>query len=416
MRAVCKFGGTSVGSLDRIRAVADIVEERTKKGEQLIVVLSAMAGDTDRLLDMAVQLDAQPNERATDALLSSGECVSTALLAIELTRRGCDAVPLQGWQIGLLTDSAHRRARILDVGASALIARLEAGEIPVITGFQGVDEQLNITTLGRGGSDTSAVALAVAAEADECVIYTDVQGVYTADPRVVERAQPLRTLHYEEMLELSSLGAKVLERRSVEMALKHAVNLRVCSSFVPDDEGTLITAEPADRRMESQFSLPVKNITADVDQAKITLRGVPDRPGLIGEVLGPIGEAGISVDMIVQNIARECTTDITFTVQRTNLERTRSIIETYRDTAWQADSVEYLDSVAKISVIGAGLRDHAGTAAKMFQVLGEAGINIQLVTTSEIYISVSIEERHLEEAQRLLHAAFNLDAIDGEAA
>lgn len=399
---VQKFGGTSVGSVERIEAVADKVVAARANGDQIVVVVSAMSGETNRLIALAEQIQAQPTPREMDVLVSTGEQVTIALLTMALHKRGCEARSFTGAQVRILTDSSHTRARIREIDSARICAELNAGRIVVVAGFQGVDEEGNITTLGRGGSDTSAVALAAALNADECQIYTDVKGVYTTDPRVVEDARLLRTITFEEMLELASLGAKVLQIRSVEFAGKYKVPLRVLSSF-EDDPGTLITLEEV-TEMEAPI---ISGIAFTRDEAKVTVSGVPDVPGIAFQVLGPVSDANIEVDVIVQNVAADGNTDITFTVKRQDCEKTRDIVQAVAASIG-ARHVSVDKKIAKVSLVGVGMRSHAGIASKMFKVLADESINIQIITTSEIKISVVIDEKYLELAVRALHAAFGL--------
>lgn len=406
MRIVQKFGGTSVGSIDRIRKTADIVAGELARGHQLAVVVSAMSGETNRLIEMAHELSPCPAERELDALVSTGEQVTAALLAIELQQRGIDARSFTGAQAGFRTDSSHVRARIQRIECEHLVRCLEQGCVAVVTGFQGIDEAGNITTLGRGGSDTSAVALAVAIGADVCDIYTDVDGIYTADPRVVAGARKLDRISYEEMLELASLGAKVLQTRSVELAMRYGMPVHLRSSFhlVP---GTMVTSEE-----EGMERASISGVAYNRDEAKITIKGIPDHPGIAANVFGPVAEAGINVDVIVQNISEHGLTDITFTVPRSDYIKTMELMQQVcRDM--QAKSVTGDDSVAKVSIVGVGMRSHSGVAKKMFDVLAAEGINIQMITTSEIKITVVIDEKYVELAVRALHSAFGLDREAG---
>lgn len=400
---VQKYGGTSVGSVERIEAVADRIVAARAQGHDIVVVLSAMSGETNRLIALAEQIQSQPTPRELDVLVSTGEQVTIALLSMALHKRGCDAKSFTGAQVRILTDASHTRARIREIDSDRISAELARGSVVVVAGFQGIDESGNITTLGRGGSDTSAVALAAALKADECQIYTDVKGVYTTDPQVVEDARLLRSITFEEMLELASLGAKVLQIRSVEFAGKYKVPLRVLSSF-EDDPGTLISLED-DNEMEAPA---ISGIAFTRDEAKVTVSGVPDVPGVAFQVLGPVSDAGIEVDVIVQNVAADGTTDITFTVKRQDSEKTEAIVaEVARRIA--AKSVTLDKKIAKVSLVGVGMRSHAGIASKMFKTLADESINIQVITTSEIKISVVIEEKYLELAVRALHSAFGLE-------
>ena len=400
---VQKYGGTSVGNTDRIRAVADRVKRWRDKGHQVVVVLSAMSGETDRLIGLAKQIQDRPLPRELDVLLSTGEQVTIALLSMALDVQGCPARSYTGAQVHILTDSAHNKARIRDIDAARVRADLEAGRVVVIAGFQGIDGQGNITTLGRGGSDTSAVAIAAAIKADECQIYTDVDGVYTTDPRVEPKARKLDRITFEEMLEMASLGSKVLQIRSVEFAGKYKVPLRVLSSF-DEGEGTLITFEE-----EFVEDAQISGIAFSRDEAKLTMLGVPDQPGVAHKILGPIAEANIEVDMIVQNIAPdETTTDFTFTVHRNDYERALEIL---KNSAIGLSAKQILGDarIVKISLVGVGMRNHAGIASRMFGALAREGINIRMISTSEIKISVVVDEKYLELGVRVLHDAFQLD-------
>jgi aspartate kinase len=400
---VQKFGGTSVGSGERIRAVAERVKRWRDQGHQMVVVVSAMSGETDRLIALAKSIQQRPVPRELDVLLSTGEQVTIALLSMALDDIGCPARSYTGGQVHILTDSAHNKARIRDIDAARVRADLDAGRVVVIAGFQGVDEHGSITTLGRGGSDTSAVAVAAALKADECQIYTDVDGVYTTDPRVEPRARRLVRITFEEMLEMASLGSKVLQIRSVEFAGKYKVPLRVLSSF-GEGEGTLISFEE-----ETVESAQIAGIAFSRDEAKLTILGVPDQPGVAHRILGPISDANIEVDMIVQNIAPdEATTDFTFTVHRNDYERAMEIL---RRTAAELSARQVLGDahIVKISLVGVGMRNHAGIASRMFAALGKEGINIRMISTSEIKISVVVDEKYLELGVRALHEAFELD-------
>jgi aspartate kinase len=405
MRIVQKFGGTSVGSLERIRKTADIVLAELEQGNQVAVVVSAMSGETNRLVGLAREMCERPAVRELDALVATGEQVSAALLAIELQQRGIAAYSYNGGQAGFVTDSRHVRARIKNVEGEHLLVHMQANEVPVVTGFQGVDEKGNVTTLGRGGSDTSAVALAVAVEADVCDIYTDVDGIYTSDPRIVAQAHKLDRISYEEMLEFASQGAKVLQTRSVELAMRYEIPIHLRSSFEPVT-GTMVVKE--DETMERAA---ISGVTYNRDEAKITIRGIPDHPGIAANVFGPVAEEGINVDVIVQNVSEQGFTDITFTVPREDYSRTQVIISRICEEM-DARDVKGDDTVAKVSVIGVGMRSHAGVAKKMFEVLAAEGVNIQMITTSEIKITVVIEEKYIELAVRALHSAFGLDYIE----
>ena len=403
---VQKYGGTSVGSVERIEAVADRILKCHQDGHQLIVVVSAMSGETNRLIGLARALTSQPSPRELDVLVSTGEQVSMALLTMALHSRGIDALSLKGSQVAITTDSVHSKARIQSIDDRRLRAELDQGKVVVVAGFQGVDQNGEITTLGRGGSDTSAVALAAAVNAQECQIYTDVDGVYTTDPRVVDGAQRLDSITFEEMLEMASMGSKVLQLRSVEFAGKYQVPLRVLSSF-KEGPGTLIKMDEDDV-MEAPT---IAGIAFNRDEAKLTVIGVPDTPGIAYQILGPVGEANIEVDVILQNVGDEGKTDFTFTVSRNDLEKAEAILESRISELgalqWRSDS-----KIAKVSVVGVGMRSHAGVAANMFKALADVGVNIQMISTSEIKISVIIEEKFLELAVRTLHSAFGLDAVE----
>ncbi len=400
---VQKFGGTSVGSVDRIKAVAEKVKGFRDQGHQVVVVVSAMSGETNRLTEMAHALNEDPAPREMDMLLSTGEQVTISLLAMALQQIGVSATSHTGAQVGIHTDSAYTKARIQRIETDDLKSDLDAGKVVVVAGFQGVDEDGNITTLGRGGSDTTGVALAAALKADECQIYTDVDGVYTTDPRVVGDARRLKRITFEEMLEMASLGSKVLQIRAVEFAGKYSVPLRVLHAF-EEGPGTLISLEE-DSDMENPA---ISGIAFTRDEAKITVLGVPDTPGLAYQILGPVSDANIEVDVIVQNVAEDNTTDLTFTVSRNDLAKAEAIVrELVQKTG--AREVKTDNKIAKVSLVGVGMRSHAGIASKMFKTLAEESINIQLITTSEIKISVVVDEKYLELAVRALHAAFDLD-------
>jgi len=414
---VHKYGGTSMGSTERIRNVARRVAKWARAGHQMVVVPSAMSGETNRLLGLAKEL--QPGKitpavmRELDAIASTGEQVSVGLLALALQSEGLEAVSFTGWQVPIDTDSAYTKARIRSIHDERVRAELSKGRVVVITGFQGVDESGNITTLGRGGSDTSAVAVAAALEADECLIYTDVDGVYTTDPRVVPEARRLASISFEEMLEMASLGSKVLQIRSVEFAGKYRVPLRVLSSFtdwdIPiDDEarsGTLITFEE-DAKMEQAV---VSGIAFNRDEAKITIVGVPDKPGVAFRILGPVAEANIDVDVIIQNVSTDGKTDFSFTVPRNDYQRALEVLKSQVVPATGASQVVGDPRICKVSIVGIGMKSHVGVAAKMFRTLSEEGINIQMISTSEIKTSVVIDEKYMELAVRALHRAFELD-------
>jgi len=406
---VQKYGGTSVGSIERIEAVADKVAAFRAQGHDMVVVLSAMSGETNRLIGLATQIQATPDPRELDVLVSTGEQVTIALLCMALKKRGVDARSYTGGQVRILTDNSFTKARIQSIDEANMRADLDAGRVVVVAGFQGVDEQGNITTLGRGGSDTTGVALAAALKADECQIYTDVDGVYTTDPRVVESARRLEKITFEEMLEMASLGSKVLQIRSVEFAGKYNVPLRVLSSF-KDGPGTLITLDEEDSTMEQPI---VSGIAFNRDEAKVTVAGVPDVPGVASKILAPIGAANIEIDVIVQNVAADNTTDLTFTVHKNDMKKAVAVLEGVAKEIG-AREVRSDDKVAKVSIVGVGMRSHAGVASKMFTALAADSINIQMITTSEIKISVIIEERYLELAVRSLHTAFGLDAEPAE--
>jgi aspartate kinase len=399
---VQKYGGTSVGSIERIHRVADRVVRAQREGHRIVVVLSAMSGETDRLLKLAHEATPVPDERELDMLLSTGERVTIALLAMELRGRGINARSYTGRQVGIITDSAHTNARIARVTADRIREALEEGVIPVVAGFQGINERSDVTTLGRGGSDLSAVALAAALKADRCVIFTDVDGVYTADPNIVPAARRIDKIAYEEMLEMASLGAKVLQTRSVEFAAKFNVPVEVNSSF-KEGKGTLVTKEDTD--MEAAA---VAGVTGDRNQAKITIVGVPDKPGVAARIFGPVAEAHINVDMIIQNISQAAMTDLSFTVPRADLKKAVPIIQAVAKDI-EAKSVSVTEAIAKVSLIGVGMRSHSGVAAKMFEVLAREGVNILMISTSEIKISCVIDEKYLELAMRSLHSAFGLD-------
>ena len=400
---VQKFGGTSVGDIERIEAVADKVAGFRADGHSIVVVVSAMSGETNRLIELAHQVQDRPVPREMDVLVSTGEQVTTALLSMALNKRGVKAKSYNGSQVRILTDDAHTKARIREIDDQRLHADLEQGYVIVVAGFQGVDEHGNITTLGRGGSDTTAVALAAALKADECQIYTDVDGVYTTDPRMVDGARRLEKITFEEMLEMASMGSKVLQIRAVEFAGKYSVPLRVLHSF-QDGPGTLITIED-DSEMETPT---IAGIAFNRDEAKLTIAGVPDMPGVAYHILGPVSEANIEVDVIVQNVAHDKTTDFTFTVSRNDLDRAEEVLNKVAQEL-NAREVTSDSKVAKVSVVGVGMRSHAGVASQMFAALAADGINIQMITTSEIKISVIIEEKFLELAVRSLHSSFGLE-------
>ena len=401
---VYKFGGTSVGSIERIKAVAERVKKVRETGDDLVVVLSAMSGETNRLIGLAKEMQDEPNERELDAMVSTGEQITVALLSMRLNEIGCPACSYTGTQVRILTDSSFTKARIKEIDDTRIRTDLAEGKVVVVAGFQGVDEGGNITTLGRGGSDTTAVALAAALKADECHIYTDVDGVYTTDPRVEPKARRLDRITFEEMLEMASLGSKILQIRSVEFAGKYNVALRVLSSFA-EGNGTLITYEES--QMESAL---ISGIAFNRDEAKLTITGVPDLPGIAYKILGPIADANIEVDMIVQNIADDATTDFTFTVHRNDFQRAKTILETIC-TDLGARRVTGDNDIVKVSIVGVGMRSHAGIASTMFKTLADEGINIRMIATSEIKISVVVDEKYLELAVRALHSAFGLEHV-----
>ncbi|GAB3485850.1 aspartate kinase [Marinomonas epiphytica] len=401
---VQKYGGTSVGTVERIEAVADRVQRHKQNGDDVVVVVSAMSGETNRLVALAKEIDSSASAREMDVLLSTGEQVTIALLSMALMKRGLDARSYTGSQVRITTDSAHTKARIQHIDTEPMQADLDAGRVVVVAGFQGADEDGNITTLGRGGSDTTGVALAAALKADECQIYTDVDGVYTTDPRVVDSARRLDKITFEEMLEMASLGSKVLQIRAVEFAGKYQVPLRVLSSF-SEGEGTLITTEGS-KNMEQPA---VSGIAFNRDEAKLTLKEVPDTPGIASHILGSISDANIEVDMIVQNISVDGTTDFTFTVHRNEYEQALNILNNVKQELGARDVLSDA-KIAKVSIVGVGMRSHAGVASRMFRALAEESINIQLISTSEIKVSVILDEKYMELAVRALHSAFKLDS------
>ncbi len=403
---VQKYGGTSIGNVERIGVVAEKVIAAHNDGNDVVVVLSAMEGETDRLVGLASAVSEQPCARELDVLLSTGEQVTIALLSMALESRNCPARSYTGAQVHILTDSAHNKARIMDIDAARVRKDLKEGRVVVVAGFQGVDEYGNITTLGRGGSDTTAVAMASALEADECHIYTDVDGVYTADPRIVAEARRLDSLAYDEMLELASLGAKVLQIRAVEFARKYDVPMRVLSSF-EDGPGTQIVAE--DESMEQAL---ISGVAYNRDEAKLTVVGVPDEPGIAFRILGPIADANVEVDMIVQNVGVDNTTDFTFTVHRSDYEKALKLLGGIAKSMGARD-VSGDNHIVKISVVGIGMRSHAGIASEMFKALADEGINIMMISTSEIKISIVVDEKYLELGIRTLHSAFDLENSSG---
>jgi len=401
---VQKYGGTSVGSPERIKNVARRIARWKVRGHQLVVVVSAMAGETNRLIALAKELQANPDPREFDVMVSTGEQVTIALLSMALMDMGLKARSYTGSQVKILTDSAYTKARIVSIDEALMRRDLADGCVVVVAGFQGVDANGNITTLGRGGSDTTGVALAAALRADECQIYTDVDGVYTTDPRIVPEARRLKSITFEEMLEMASLGSKVLQIRAVEFAGKYRIKLRVLSSFEDEGEGTLITFED-DQKMEQAS---ISGIAFNRDEAKITILGVPDRPGIAYQILGPVGDANIDVDMIVQNVSHDGMTDFSFTVHRNDFQKTLKILEPVVKHI-KARGVESGDKIAKVSVVGVGMRSHAGIASAAFRTLAEEGINIEMISTSEIKISIVINEKQMELAVRALHKAFGLE-------
>ncbi len=404
---VQKYGGTSVGTIERIKAVAERVKGYRDAGNQVVVVVSAMSGETNKLIGLAQEISENPSPREMDVLVSTGEQVTIALLSMALQAAGVEARSYTGAQVCILTDAAHSKARISDIDDARVRADLNEGRVVVVAGFQGVDQQGNITTLGRGGSDTTAVAMAAALKADECQIFTDVDGVYTTDPRIEPKARKLDRITFEEMLEMASLGSKVLQIRSVEFAGKYNVPLRVLSSFEEGGEGTLITLED-----ESVEQAKISGIAFNRDEAKLSIKGVPDQPGVAFSILGPVARANVEVDMIIQNIAQDDTTDFTFTVHRNDYKKAKEILE---NTARELKAREVIgdDKIVKISIVGVGMRSHAGIASTMFEALAREGINIRMISTSEIKISVVVDEKYLELGVRTLHEAFNLAEAAG---
>ena len=403
---VQKYGGTSVGTPERIRAVARRVARYKSLGHQVVVVVSAMSGETNRLISLAKEIMEEPDPRELGVMVSTGEQVSIGMTALALIDLGIKAKSYTGSQVKILTDDAHTKARILKIDHNNIQDDLDKGYVVVVAGFQGVDEQGNITTLGRGGSDTTGVALAAALKADECQIYTDVDGIYTTDPRVVPEAKKLDSITFEEMLEMASLGSKVLQIRSVEFAGKYKVKLRVLSSFEEEGDGTLITFEEKNNMEQPVIS----GIAFNRDEAKVTILGVPDKPGIAYQILGPIADANIDVDMIIQNVGAVGTTDFTFTVNKNDLNKALTILNEKVKGHVGAKEVNGNDKIAKVSIVGVGMRSHVGVASQMFRTLSEEGINIDMISTSEIKISVLIDEKYLELAVRALHKAFGLDA------
>lgn len=418
---VQKYGGTSMGSIDRIKNVAKRVKRWHDNGHQVVVVVSAMSGETNRLIDLARQISTQPDPREYDQMVSTGEQVSISLLAMAIKELGIGARSFTGRQVAIKTDNAHNKARIESIDDKNIREQLDAGNIVIVAGFQGIDEEGNATTLGRGGSDTTGVAIAAALGADECQIYTDVDGVYTTDPRVTSKAKKLEKITFEEMLEMASLGSKILQIRSVEFAGKYGVPLRVLSSFdentdgsfdqdFQDNVGTLITIDEGDNMEQAIIS----GIAFNRDEAKIVVRGVPDHPGIASAILSPIGRANIEIDMIVQNLSDQGTTDFTFTVNRTDLDKTMKVLNDEVKDEIGAKEILGNSEVVKVSLVGVGMRSHAGVASLMFQTLAENNINIQMISTSEIKVSVLIQDQHLEKAVKSLHTAFGLDREDGD--
>ncbi len=418
---VQKYGGTSMGSIDRIKNVAKRVKRWHDNGHQIVVVVSAMSGETNRLIDLARQISNQPDPREYDQMVSTGEQVSISLLAMAIQELGIGARSMTGRQVAIKTDTSHNKARIQSIDDKNIREQLDAGNIVIVAGFQGIDDYDNITTLGRGGSDTTGVAIAAALGADECQIYTDVDGVYTTDPRVTSKAKKLEKITFEEMLEMASLGSKILQIRSVEFAGKYGVPLRVLSSFDDNNDGsfdddfknnvgTLITIDEGDSMEQAIIS----GIAFNRDEAKIVVRGVPDHPGIASAILTPIGRANIEIDMIVQNLSTNGTTDFTFTVNRGDLDKTLKVLNEEVKDEIGAKEILGNSEVVKISLVGVGMRSHAGVASLMFQTLAENNINIQMISTSEIKVSVLIQEQYLEKAVKSLHTAFGLDREDGE--
>ena len=403
---VQKYGGTSVGTPERIRAVARRVARYKSLGHQIVVVVSAMSGETNRLIGLAREIMMEPDPRELDVIVSTGEQVTIGMTTLALIELGIKAKSYTGSQVKILTDDAHTKARILKIDHHNIQEDLDQGYVVVVAGFQGEDEQGNITTLGRGGSDTTGVALAAALKADECQIYTDVDGIYTTDPRVVPEAKKLDSITFEEMLEMASLGSKVLQIRAVEFAGKYKVKLRVLSSFEEEGDGTFITFEEKNK-MEDPI---ISGIAFNRDEAKVSILGVPDKPGIAYQILGPIADANIDVDMIIQNVGAVGTTDFTFTVNRIDLNKALGILNEKVKGHVNAREVNGNDKIAKVSIVGVGMRSHVGVASQMFRTLSEEGINIDMISTSEIKISVLIDEKYLELAVRALHKAFGLDA------
>jgi aspartate kinase len=401
MLVVQKFGGTSVGDLERIENVANIVKDYKQKGDDVVVVVSAMAGETNKLLEYANHFSKTPPQREVDLLVSSGERVTSALLSIALQAMGVDAIALTGRQAGIKTTSDHTKARIMDIDPKKMQKHLKEGKVVIVAGFQGINENGDVTTLGRGGSDLTAVAIAGALKADKCEIYTDVDGIYTTDPRIEPKAKKIDVISYDEMLELASLGAKVMQSRSVELAKKLNVDIEVKSSFKPEIKGTLITKETSE--MEKVL---VSGIALDKNQARVSIFGVEDRPGISAEIFGKLADKNINVDMIVQNVGKDNKANLTFTVPQTELELTKEVLKEYEE---KSESIEYDDSIAKVSVVGVGMKSHSGVAATAFKTLADENINILMISTSEIKISMVIDEKYGELAVRALHKAYQLD-------
>jgi len=401
MLVVQKFGGTSVGNLDRIQNVANIVKSYKEKGDDVVVVVSAMAGETNKLLEYANHFSKTPPQREVDLLVSSGERVTSALLSIALQAMGIDAIALTGRQAGIKTTSDHTKARIMDIDPEKMQKHLNEGKVVIVAGFQGINEKGDVTTLGRGGSDLTAVAIAGALNADKCEIYTDVDGIYTTDPRIEPKAKKIDVISYDEMVELASLGAKVMQSRSVELAKKLNVDIEVKSSFKPEVKGTLITKEN-----EAMEKVLVSGVALDKNQARVSIFGVEDRPGISAEIFEKLANKNINVDMIVQNVGKDNKASLTFTVPETELELTKEVLEEYKE---KADNIEYDTSIAKVSVVGVGMKSHSGVAATAFKTLAEENINIIMISTSEIKISMVIDEKYGELAVRALHKAYELD-------
>lgn len=404
---VQKFGGTSVANPERIKAAANIAIKTYNQGHQVVLVVSAMSGETNKLIKLCEEMMPSPELREYDSIVSTGEQVTSGLMAMALINLGFKSKSYSGHQVKIETDGAHSKARILNIEDINLKKDLKNGFIAVVAGFQGVDKKGNITTLGRGGSDTTAVALAAALKAEECQIYTDVDGIYTTDPRVVPEAKKLKSVNFEEMLEMASLGSKVLQTRSVEFAGKYKVKLRVLSSFSPNNDGTEINFEEK-KNMEDPI---ISGIAFNRDEAEVNILGVPDMPGIAYQILGPIAEANIDVDVIIQNLGQDGLTDFTFTVQKNDLKRTLKILNEKVKDHIKAREVKGDDKIAKLSIIGVGMRSHVGVASKMFRTLAEEGLNISTISTSEIKISVILEEKSLDKAVKALHKAFDLDKI-----